>query len=33
MKQTEQDLQACLDEAKQADEQHTQIAEQIMGTA
>ncbi|HEX8349027.1 MAG TPA: DUF892 family protein [Hymenobacter sp.] len=33
LSQTEQDLQACLDEAKQADEQHTQIAEQIMGAA
>ncbi|UYZ64411.1 YciE/YciF ferroxidase family protein [Hymenobacter weizhouensis] len=31
--QTEQDLQACLDEAKQADEQHTRIAEHIMGSA
>lgn len=31
--QTEQDMQACLDEAKQADEQHTQIAEQIMKAA
>jgi len=31
MNQAEQELQACLDEAKQADEQHTQLAEQIMG--
>ena len=33
MDQAAQDLQACLDEAKQADEQHTQIAEQIMGAS
>ena len=33
MSQTEQDLQACLDDAKQADDQHTQIAEQIMGAS
>jgi ferritin-like metal-binding protein YciE len=33
LSQTQQDLQACLDEAKQADEQHTEIAEQIMGAA
>ena len=33
LRQTEQDLQACLDEAKQADEQHTQIAEQLMGAS
>ncbi len=31
--QTEQELQASLDEAKQADEQHTEIALQIMGAA
>ncbi len=30
--QVAQDLQACLDEAKQADEQHTAIAEQILRT-
>lgn len=33
MSQTEQEMQACLDEAKQADEQHTQLAEQMMGAA
>lgn len=33
LSQTEQEMQACLDEAKEADEQHTQIAEQIMGAA
>jgi ferritin-like metal-binding protein YciE len=33
LSQTQQDMQACLDEAKQADDQHTQIAEQIMGAA
>lgn len=33
LRQAEQDLQACLDEAKQADEQHTQIAEQIMAAS
>lgn len=33
LSQTEQELQTSLDEAKQADEQHTQIAEQIMGAA
>ena len=33
LNQTEQNLQACLEEAKQADEQHTQIAKQIMGAA
>ncbi len=33
LNQTEQDMQACLDEAKQADEQHNQIAAQIMGAA
>lgn len=33
MSQTEQQMQTCLDEAKQADEKHTQIAEQIMGVA
>lgn len=33
LSQTQQAMQACLDEAKQADEQHTQIAEQIMGAA
>ncbi|WP_375419169.1 ferritin-like domain-containing protein [uncultured Hymenobacter sp.] len=31
LSQTEQEMQACLDEAKQADDQHTEIAEQIMG--
>lgn len=31
MSQTEQDMQASLDEAKQADEQHTVLAKQIMG--
>ena len=31
--QTEQELQQSLDEAKQADEQHTQIAEQMMGAS
>lgn len=30
MTQAESDLQACLDEAKQADLQHTEIAERIM---
>ena len=33
LSQTEQEMQTCLDEAKQADEQHTQIAEQMMGAA
>lgn len=32
LRQLEQDMQASLDEAKRADEQHTQIAEQILGT-
>lgn len=31
LSQTEQALQTSLEEAKQADEQHTQIAKQIMG--
>lgn len=31
LSQTEQAMQTSLDEAKQADEQHTQIAKQIMG--
>ena len=31
LKQAEQDLQASLEEAKQADQQHTQLAEQMMG--
>ena len=31
LSQTEQDMQTSLDEAKQADEQHTQLAKQIMG--
>lgn len=31
LSQTEQEMQTSLDEAKQADEQHTQIAKQIMG--
>ncbi|RZK22607.1 MAG: DUF892 family protein [Hymenobacter sp.] len=30
LSQVEQDMQACLTEAKQADEQHTTIAEQIL---
>lgn len=33
MSQAEKELQACLEEAKQADEQHTQIAEQIMSAS
>ncbi len=33
LSQTEQEMQASLDEAKQADEQHTQLAKQIMGAA
>ena len=33
LSQAQQELQASLDEAKQADEQHTQIAEQLMGAA
>lgn len=33
LQQTEQDMQASLDEAKQADEQHTMIAKQIMGAS
>lgn len=32
MSQVEQDMKACLAEAKQADEQQTQIAKQILGT-
>ena len=32
MSQVEQDMKACLDEAKQADEEHTAIAEQILRT-
>ena len=31
LQQTKQSMQACVDEAKQADEQHTSIALQIMG--
>lgn len=31
--QTEQDMQASLDEAKQADQQHTQLAEQLLKTS
>lgn len=31
LSQTEQELQTSLDEAKQADEQHTALAKQIMG--
>ncbi len=31
MTQTETDLQQCLNEAKQADQQHTQLAEQMLG--
>lgn len=31
MNQTEQDMQASLDEAKQADQQHTELAQTIMG--
>ena len=30
LQQTQQDMQSSLDEAKRADEQHTQLAEQIM---
>ena len=33
MTQAEQDLQKCLDEAKQADQQHTDLAQKIMGAA
>lgn len=33
MAQTGQDMQACLNEAKQADEQHTKLAEGIMANA
>ncbi len=33
LSQTEKEMQACLDEAKQADEQHTALAKQIMGMA
>lgn len=33
MSQAGQEMQTCLDEAKQADERHTQIAEQIMSAA
>ena len=33
MTQTEQDFQKCVDEAKQADEQHTELAAKIMQTA
>lgn len=33
LSQTEQAMQTSLDEAKQADEQHTQLAKQIMGAA
>ena len=32
MSQIEQDMKACLREAKEADEQHTAIAEQILST-
>ena len=32
LSQVAQDMQACLDEAKQADEHHTTIAKQILGT-
>ena len=32
LSQVEQDMQACLDEAKQADEQHTSLAKQILST-
>lgn len=32
LSQVEQDMKACLAEAKQADEQHTSIAKQILGT-
>ncbi len=31
MSQTEQSMQQCLDEAKQADQQHTKIAEALLG--
>ena len=31
MTQTEQSMQTCLDEAKQADQQHTKIAEALLG--
>ena len=30
MTQTEQDLQACLDEAKEADQQHTDVAKELL---
>ena len=33
LSQTEQEFEACVEEAKKADEQHTQIAKQIMGAA
>ena len=33
MSQTEQEFEACVEEAKKADEQHTQLAKQIMGAA
>lgn len=33
LQQAEQAMQTCLDEAKQADEQHTKIAKQILGAA
>ena len=33
MSETEQAMQASLDEAREADEQHTQIAKQIMGVS
>ena len=33
MSQAAQDMETCLNEAKQADEQHTQIAMQIMGNS
>jgi ferritin-like metal-binding protein YciE len=33
LSQAEQELEACVKEAKQADEQHTQIAQQIMSAS
>ncbi len=33
MTHTEQDLQACLDEAKQSDQQHTDIAEKLLSAS
>jgi len=33
MSQTEQDLQLCLDEAKQADQQHTELAKKMLSAS